>query len=242
MQRANRLKGRLLIFLLLVVTLAGAAATSHSAASSQTAAGSTVSIVSGTVSLLNSKRKDPANVVVWLEPLSGQARKRVAEEVAIHQVKKKFVPRVVVIQTSQKVDFPNDDPFQHNVFSSSELKRFDLGLYQAGESRPVSFSRPGVIPIFCNIHPQMKAYVIVVKTPYYTQSNDKGEISLQNVPAGSYRLKVWHERCRQENLDKLTRQITVGQTGFNLGSIELDESGFFDTQHKNKDGRDYLPN
>jgi plastocyanin len=197
--------------------------------------------VTGTVSLVNAKSKDSGNVAIWLEPAGAAKMPRKDEALTLRQKGKQFYPHVLFAMVGQKVDFPNDDPFPHNVFSTSDVKRFDLGLYQAGESRQVPMTRPGVIPVFCNIHPQMKAFILVVKSPYYAVSDKSGDIQIKDVPPGNYRLKVWHERCKQEKLDELSRQVTVTGSGANLGTIQVDESGFFAAPHKNKDGKDYAP-
>jgi len=197
--------------------------------------------VTGTVSLVNAKSKDAGNVAIWLEPVGAAKGAGKGETPVLRQKGKQFVPRVVFCQVGQKVDFPNDDPFPHNVFSSSDVKKFDLGLYQAGETRQLPMTRPGVIPVFCNIHPQMKAFIIVVKSPFYGVSDKNGDIQIKDVTPGNYRLKVWHERAKQEKLDELSRPVTVTASGANLGTIQVDESGFFTVPHKNKDGKDYAP-
>ena len=196
-------------------------------------------VINGTISLQNAEEDDPSNVAVWLEPLVGQPRADSIERLAISQRNKQMVPRVVVATPGQQIDFPNNDPFPHNIFSNSEVKRFDLGIYQPGESRGVTVVHPGIIPVYCNIHPEMEAFIIVVQTPYYAISNERGEIQIKNVPPGHYRLKVWHERAKQETLDALTRQVVVNSSGANLGNIKIDETGYQDAPHKNKLGREY---
>src|SRR6266496_895518 len=109
------------------------------------------------------------------------------------QQRKRFEPHLLVVAVGSTVEFPNLDPFFHNVFSLFEGKRFDLGLYEAGSIRNVSFDRPGISYIFCNIHAEMSAVVIAVPTPYYAISSVKGEIVLANVPVGRYAMHVWYE-------------------------------------------------
>lgn len=197
--------------------------------------------VSGTITVVNSKKNDPSNIAVWLEPAGPPPKLAKSEGPTIRQKGKKFLPHVIIATVSQEVKFPNDDPFPHNIFSNSEVKKFDLGLYQAGESRSLPLTRPGVIPVFCNIHPQMSAYIVVVKTPYYALSNDKGMVEINNVPNGKYTLKVWHEKATPETLAKLSRPITVNGATADLGMIQIDEAGFSFKQHKNKDEKDYGP-
>ena len=119
------------------------------------------------------------------------------------QRNKRFLPHLLVVERGAEVDFPNSDPYFHNVFSVFNGKRFDLGLYASGESRPVLFNREGISHIFCNIHPQMSAVIITVDTPYFAQSNQAGNVSLADVPEGRYQLKVWHERATQSELDDI---------------------------------------
>lgn len=197
--------------------------------------------VSGTVSLLNAKRNDPSNVAVWLEPVK-KAKAQPTQNPILRQKGKQFTPRVLMVTTGSTVSFPNDDPFPHNVFSPSTVRRFDLGLYQAGDTRTLPFARPGTVPVYCNIHPQMKAFILVVDSPYFAVSGKSGDIQISNVPPGNYRLKVWHERAKDDVLNALSKQITVSGGGASLGTIQVDEAGAFSVQHKNKDGKDYAAN
>jgi plastocyanin len=233
-QRVNG-RSRLLLLSLIAsifTVMAGAAASGYTSA----VAGD----VTGTITLLNAKDSDPSDVAVWLEPVSGKARKSPSGEKnpAIRQKGKRMIPQVLITTVGQEVDFPNEDPFVHNIFSNSEVKRFDLGIYQEGETRSVLFTRPGVISVHCNIHPQMEAFVVVVNSPYYDLSNKKGEFQIKNVPAGKYRFRVWHRRANPELLKALTRPVTV-EVGGSLGNIQIDEAGYVYKRHKNKEGRDY---
>ena len=119
------------------------------------------------------------------------------------QRNKRFSPHVLVVQAGSMVQFPNEDPFFHNVFSLFAGKRFDLGLYEAGSSRSVRFDHPGASFLFCNIHPEMTAVIVVVPTPYYGLSDAAGRISIAGVPDGRYQLKVWHERSSPDDLKRL---------------------------------------
>jgi hypothetical protein len=144
-----------------------------------------------------------------------------------------------VVQVGSSVDFPNKDPFFHNVFSLFGGKRFDLGLYEAGATRGVVFNKAGVSYIFCNIHPEMSAIVIAVNTPYYGISDKNGVLVIANVPPGTYELQVWHERVLPETLNKLTRSIVVSSAANSLGTIRLVEQRSTAEIHKNKYGEDY---
>jgi hypothetical protein len=155
------------------------------------------------------------------------------------QQDKRFVPHVMAIQVGTEVDFPNQDPFFHNVFSLFEGRPFDLGLYANGESKPVRFNRPGVSFIYCNIHPQMSAVIVTVSTPYFTVSTADGGYSIKEVPRGVYELHFWHERSDEHQLAARSRVISVESAVADLGVIQLDESGYIPRAHKNKYGEEY---
>jgi len=135
------------------------------------------------------------------------------------------------------IDFPNQDPFFHSVFSLFEGKRFDLGLYEAGTSRSVIFDREGISYIFCNIHPEMSAVVIALKTPYYAMSDRTGSITIPD--AGRYEMRVWHERVLTEKLEHLARSIVISDTATSLGVLVLTEQRTLSPAHQNKYGQDY---
>ncbi len=191
--------------------------------------------------------------VVWLTPITptptpatgGDAATVVPSSPAspanlrLMQKNKSFQPHVLVVPAGSLVEFPNRDPFFHNVFSLFEGKRFDLGLYEAGTSRTVRFDRPGISYIFCNIHPEMSAVVITLATPLYAIANRDGQVSLPGVPYGHYILHVWSEGMGPENAQPLTREVTIGENTFSLGVIRVPAANGQRIAHKNKYGRDY---
>lgn len=189
---------------------------------------------------------DAPDIVVWLKPL-GPAAKSEQEGISdrkkfqLVQHNKSFQPHVLVVPVGSVVDFPNRDPFFHNVFSLFDGKRFDLGLYEAGASNSVRFDRLGVSFLFCNIHPEMSAVVVAVDTPYYGLSDRKGNITIQNVPDGRYELHVWYERSLPEDLKALTRTVNISSSSNELGTIQVPENPSFTPAHKNKYGQDYPP-
>jgi hypothetical protein len=136
------------------------------------------------------------------------------------------------------VEFPNHDPFFHNVFSLFEGKRFDLGLYEAGTTRDVRFDKVGISYIFCNIHPQMSAVVLALGTPFYGISDARGEVVIPNVPIGHYLLHIWYEAALPETLKTLTREVNISGNNSTLGVLRLMADNVSQT-HKNKYGRDY---
>src|SRR5690348_1080299 len=154
--------------------------------------------VTGRVDVVRGTKKSPSgngNVVVWLAPLNSTAHAQLppSQHAQLIQKNKSFEPHVLVVGVGSVVEFPNLEPFVHNVFSLFEGKRFDLGLYESGGTRLVRFDRPGICYIFCNIHPEMSAVVMVLSTPYYAVSDRSGRIAIQNVPAGRYMLHLWYE-------------------------------------------------
>jgi plastocyanin len=205
--------------------------------------------VTGQIDLLSegsapSKKSNRANVIVWLTSLDDPTGLHaVAQETAAHpprlvQKNKRFTPHVVVVPAGTAVEFPNHDPFFHNVFSLFEGKRFDLGLYEAGTTRMVRFDRAGVSYIFCNIHPEMSAVVIALKTPYYGVSDTGGKIAIAHVPAGRYSVQVWAEGASADNLKALSREVALSSGEHSLGVVRVVEDSP-PAPHKNKYGRDY---
>lgn len=189
---------------------------------------------------------DASDVVVWLKPLDPDGRNEGADtsqqkRFQLVQHNKTFQPHVLVVPVGSVVDFPNRDPFFHNVFSLFDGKRFDLGLYEAGATNSVRFDRVGVSFLFCNIHPEMSAVVVAVDTPYYGLSDRKGNLSIANVPDGKYELYVWYERSLPEDLKTLSRAVTISSSSKELGTIQVPENPSFTSAHKNKYGQDYTP-
>jgi len=155
------------------------------------------------------------------------------------QRNKSFDPHLLVVPAGTTVEFPNHDPFFHNVFSLFEGKRFDLGLYEAGTSRMVRFDRPGISYIFCNIHPQMSAVVITMATPLYAVASADGQVNIADVPYGRYMLHVWSDGMGPENETPETREITIGENASSLGVIRVPEANGQHLAHRNKYGREY---
>jgi plastocyanin len=183
--------------------------------------------------------KDAAAVVVWLTPIGTSVDTPVQTEIPkLTQKDKAFHPSLLVIPVGGKVEFPNQDPFFHNVFSLFEGKRFDLGLYESGSTRVVQFDKRGVSFIFCSIHAQMNAVVITLSTPYYAISNTRGELTLPDVPPGRYEVQVFHASVAPEALHALSREITVAAGDTSLGTFSLNETDAV-LAHKNLYGHDY---
>jgi plastocyanin len=183
--------------------------------------------------------KDSSQAVMWLTPVGAAVQPPQQTQVPqLVQKNKSFHPSLLVIPAGGKVEFPNHDPFFHNVFSLFEGKRFDLGLYESGTTRFVQFDKPGISFIFCNIHAEMSAVVIALTTPYYAISDAHGNLAIPDVPPGRYQLQIFHAGVAPDALRAMAREITVspGQTA--LGTFALAESEV-SVDHKNKYGRDY---
>jgi plastocyanin len=240
-----------------VAMLLGGSAGLHAQQSAQT----TTAIVHGRVEVMDAAGKSRnrhgaiPGTVVWLTPVtsaeaggdavlaatspSGSAPVAPEQIPQMVQRNKSFQPRILVVPAGSMVEFPNRDPFFHNVFSLFEGKRFDLGLYEAGTSRTVRFDRAGISYIFCNIHPEMNAVVITIATPLYAISTPDGQLNLAGVPYGRYRLHVWSEGMGPENVQPLVREITIAANSSSLGVIRVPEVSGQSLAHKNKYGREY---
>ena len=189
--------------------------------------------VRGQVTVLdrgNHQADDVGQAVVWLDR-PGPVR---AVDAEITTSKKSFSPHVLVVPLGSTVSFPNHDPFNHNVFSLSEEQPFDLGLYGRGETRSVRFSHAGIIRVYCNVHAQMSAVIVVRDNPYFAQPSGDGSFSLPDVPAGRYLLHGWHERANQ-----VTEPLEVPPGGLTNVALELDARGYRFKPHLNKYGQPY---
>ena len=189
---------------------------------------------------------DSSDIVIWLTPVApvtvspaSAPGSHPAPQIA--QINKSFDPHVIVVQVGTPVQFPNKDPFLHNVFSLFDGKRFDLGFYEAGSSKTVHFDRAGVSFLFCNIHPEMSGAVVAVETPYFGMSDRSGRVTIPNVPDGRYQLGVWYERSLPDDLKAAGRMVTITETARLVEPVRVIENPNFSLAHKNKYGQDYIP-
>ncbi len=203
--------------------------------------------VTGRVDLRDSKdsavRKglDYSGVVVWLEPMPPSPKNTAQPglKARMEQRNKTFLPHVLAIEAGTRVDFPNFDPIFHSAFSNYNGKIFDLTLYPPNSSKSVRFDDAGIVRVFCNIHPTMSAVIIVLDTPYYSTTKKDGTFRIENVPAGDYKLRVFHERATEETLSALTRTIHVSDAPIMTPPLIISESKYLAIPHKNKYGHDY---
>jgi len=119
-----------------------------------------------------------------------------------------FRPHVLPLVVGSTVEWPNKDDIFHNVFSMSESNPFDLGLYKDPEVKKVEFRNPGRVDVFCSIHSKMSCVLLVLENPFFASTDSAGHYKIENVPAGVYRLRAWHER-----LPASIKEITVPETG-----------------------------
>jgi plastocyanin len=228
----------LLVFAFLAIT--GIFTCVHSTGAQEGAVTAKVQIVKENSA---SPEPDASSVVVWLQPLDGAAAAPAASQPTpqIVQHNKAFEPRLTVVEVGAVVQFPNKDPFLHNVFSVFNGKRFDLGLYESGSSKSVRFDHPGISFLFCNIHPEMSGIVIVVESPYFAISDRAGRVTFANVPDGRYTMHVWYEKSTPESLKSRDRVITVSGSSRTLETVQFVEDPHFTLAHKNLYGQDYVP-
>lgn len=201
--------------------------------------------VTGRVELRDSRdpavrnRADYSGVVVSLKPVQSGPALAPGKHAVMLQKDKTFIPHVMAVPMGTMVDFPNADPIFHNAFSSYSGQIFDIGLYPPGSTRSVRFAREGVVRVFCNIHSEMSAVIVVVGSPYFATTKRDGSYEISDVPPGEYDLSVFHERAAEPALRGLSRKVVVGPDGASLPLIAISEAGFLSIPHKNKYGRDY---
>ncbi|HEX2225444.1 MAG TPA: hypothetical protein VHN15_14680 [Thermoanaerobaculia bacterium] len=193
----------------------------------------------GRVQLLAKGGKEPARgsdarqAVVYFEPVSPQPVRPPAEPFVMTTRKKEFVPRVLAIPRGSRVRFPNEDLILHNVFSVSGGNSFDLGLYRAGAGKDKRFTESGLVRVYCNVHHDMVAYVLVLDTPYFVSPEANGEFVLTGLPKGRGRLTIWHEQA-----EPFTMDLQLPAASPVLGRLEVTRPQV--PPHLNKSGQSYF--
>ena len=185
--------------------------------------------VRGTVEVSRPKDVVAGPVLVYLV---GFTEKASAAPVVIKQVGKRFIPDLVAVAAGGSVAFPNGDPFLHNVFSQTSERAFDLGSYRQGESRNVTMTKPGVVTVYCNMHPNMVGYILVTPSALVARVGSDGFYRLTNVPAGRHKLVAW-----APNAKPVTTDVEVGDA--ETATIELELKRGRAAPHTNKDGMAY---
>ena len=196
--------------------------------------------VSGRVSFVSKRGQNPTigETLVSLEPASGKLIHKSPATFQMTTRGKMLIPHVLAIPVGSTVEFPNDDPISHNLFSLSSNNSFDLGLYRKGAGKSHKFEAPGLINVYCNVHPNMSAVIKVLATPYYVFADPSGNYAITDVPPGKYRMIVWNEIGGQTETP-----IEVSNAGTVSGdlSVTLDSRNYRATQHLNKLGKPYEP-
>lgn len=188
--------------------------------------------VTGRVRVVGRPGRMPVPTILYAESLNGRAPARPGHYKLV-QRNKTFMPRVLAVPVGSTVDFPNEDPIFHNAFSLARPNPFDLGLYRSGASKSRVFSETAIYRVFCNIHPQMTAVILVLPTSHITEADSAGTFRF-DLPPGRYRLTAWSERSQPA-----VAEISVSSGAVAVPDLELDESKFIETPHKNKFGQDY---
>lgn len=154
--------------------------------------------------------------VVYFEPAAGASVEAAAEPLIMTTRRRQFEPRVLVVTAGSQVIFPNEDPILHNVFSTSANNPFDLGLYGRSEGKIHRFDQPGLVRVFCNVHPAMSAHIVVLDTPHFVVPEGDGRFSLDQLPPGAGRLTIWHERAEPRQIE-----LDIGDKLADIGTTEL---------------------
>lgn len=185
--------------------------------------------------------RSPPSAVFWLKPLQETPPAPFVPErhYTLLQKNRMFKPHLLIIPVGSVVQFPNADPFFHNVFSLFDGKRFDLGLYEAGSTKSITFSREGVSYIFCNIHPEMSAVILTLSTALYIEADPGGVFHLANVPAGDYEMHIWIEGVAQPDLNRMTRRVHLVPGSGDLGSVPVPAALIKPPTHTNMFGQAY---
>ena len=170
-------------------------------------------------SLTSGDRPLSGRGVVTLEPAQGKWRPRPPKDRVMEQRNRDFAPKVLVVRLGSTVSFPNFDSVYHNVFSRSDARAFDLGIYKNGQSREITFDKEGIVRLGCNLHANMSAYIVVVNAPHYAITDDKGSFRLRGLPPGKYRLKAFVERNPQPTI----REISIAP-GENTIKVAVEEA------------------
>jgi plastocyanin len=178
-----------------------------------------VGIIKGTITIAGKPTADAVVSVEGIAPevIKAQMSATKSKKAVLEQREMKFIPFVLPVLVGTTVDFPNNDKNWHNVYSKSEAKKFDLGLYAPGKSRSATFDKPGVVRILCNVHPTMEAFIVVKEHPYFTAPDKSGNYRLNGVPLGKYRVQVWHPQLGTSEAGvEIVREGEVVDINFDL--------------------------
>jgi plastocyanin len=157
------------------------------------------------------------DAVVYIEKVGDNKYDAPTEHGTVDQVDLVFIPHVIAVQKGTTIDFPNNDQVRHNVFSPPDCcNQFNLGTYDIGASKPVTFDKSCEIPLLCNVHAEMSAYVVVLDNPYFGVTAKDGSFTIDNVPPGTYKLKTWHEKLKTIEQDVTVEGGKTVEVSFTL--------------------------
>lgn len=194
--------------------------------------------VSGKVEIVlkgDKKKTDLDSTIVYLEQPGIKAsipQSELRKPYSIITKNKQFTPQAIAIPVGATVDFPNEDAIFHNIFSVSTPNQFDLGLYKGGSSKKHAFDSPGVVKVFCNVHPQMTATIVVVPTSFMVLTDKSGNFSFSDVPPGIYEIKAYADE------GQAVQKIDIRENSIQV-LLTVDGKNFKKVAHKNKFGKDY---
>jgi plastocyanin len=174
------------------------------------------------VNVFDAQRKPVSNAVVTIRPLDAATKlpsRLTTTDGVVNQIDREFVPRVSVLPVGSKVSFPNRDVVQHSVYSFSKTKTFDIPIYAGASPQVITLDKPGVIVLGCNIHDWMVGYIVVVDTPIAEMTKDDGSATANDIPKGSYSVRVWHSQMKA---GEWSQNITVNEAGQQRVDVVLD--------------------
>jgi plastocyanin len=155
-------------------------------------------------------------VMLWPQGGGAAGAKRTPQFQVIEQRNKTFAPHLMAVPVGSTVAFPNFDSVYHNVFSLSQPQRFDLGLYKAGDMRQVTFTKPGIIRLGCNIHANMAAYLVVIDAPHYVVAETDGKFAFRSLKPGKYKVRAWSEQSAEPLMTEVTIKAGANDTMIDL--------------------------
>jgi plastocyanin len=161
--------------------------------------------------------RHPQDVVVYIEEVNGNDYPAPEERGVLDQLNLTFVPHVIAVQKGTKIDFPNSDSVRHNLYSPPDCcKQFNLGTYDVGVVKTVEFDQICSVPLLCNVHAEMSAYVLVLENPYFSVTGKDGVFKIENVPPGTYKVSAWHEKLRTVTKDVTVEAGKAANVDYNL--------------------------
>jgi len=178
------------------------------------------------------RAEEASEVVVYFRPSAPISAQPAAAPAIMSTQRKQFVPRILPIVVGGKVSFPNQDPILHNAFSTSKDNAFDVGLYGSGEAQTVTFTRPGYVRVYCNVHHSMVGHILVLDTPYFVRPGPDGRFAFADLPKGKGDLVIWHDRATPWHAEAVPGETAAVDVTLDLNLRRI-------PPHMNKFGKPY---